>query len=336
MRFTPLLRVFAVAFLLCVMPFSAQAKKAEFLMRISHTGYPGIEFFEGWKKFGELVKEKTGGRIEVKIFPMGQLGADRVAMEAVQAGNLEVASCGWNVLSGVVPALAALDLPFAIDINRDVEFYRALAYEGELHDYIVELLAPAKLYPLMFNACAPRSWGFKKAGITTLADLRGLKVRATPSDVDVSCCKAAGMNPTVLSMDATFQGLQQGTIEGELLSFSTFEAQSRGGLLKSLIVTHHNIPMHVGMVSLDWWNKLPQDLKAQVTEAAKEAQEWEWSIYKGIDDRGLEYMKKHNVNITYPTEEEMANFRAMFQKVWDEYETKLDPRMLKLIRDVYK
>lgn len=336
MSFMSLLKSTVVALLLCAVPCAAQAKKAEYLMRISHTGYPGIEFFEGWKKFGDLVEEKTGGRVMVKIFPMGQLGADRVAMEAVQAGNLEIASCGWNVLSGVVPALGALDLPFAIDIDRDVEFYRALAYPGELHDYIVELLAPARLYPLMFNACAPRSWGFKKADISTFDDLKGLKVRATPSDVDVSCCKAVGMNPTVLSMDATFQGLQQGTIEGELLSYSTFEAQSRGGLLKSYIVTNHNIPMHTGMVNLNWWNSLPQEVKEQITEAAREAQEWEWSVYKSINNRGLEYMKQHKVNITYPDEADMEKFQASFQKVWEEYEAKLDPKMIRLIREVYK
>lgn len=327
------LATFAVAlFAVCLMSFAAHAAKPEYLMRISHTGYPGIEFYEGWQKFGDLVKEKTDGRIDVKIFPMAQLGADRVALEAVQAGNLEVASCGWNVLSNLVPDFAVFDLPFAIDINNDVAFYKGVAEDGELHDYIVEALAPLKVYPLMFNACAPRSWGFKNRDISSIEDLKGVKVRATPSEVDVATCKSVGMNPTVLSMDATFQGLQQGTIDGELLSYSTFEGQSRGGLLNSYIATNHNVPMHTGMVNLEWWNNLPDDLKEKVLEAAREAQEWEWSVYKDINDKGLEYMKKHNVNITVPSDEEMDKYRAAFQGVWDEYEGKVDPKLVQMVK----
>lgn len=321
--------------ILCAAPLSAYAKNAEFLMRISHTGAPGVEFYEGWEKFAQLAEARTEGRLKVQVYPMSQLGTDRVSTEAVQAGNLECASLATNIMSNFIPAALAFDLPYTVDPRNDKVFFQELAY-GELNRYLVEKLGEVKLFPILFNACTPRSWGFKGQNINTLADMKGLKVRATPSEIDVDCGEAAGMNPTVLSFDVVHQSLQQGIVDGELLSFSTFESQRRGGLLNSFVVTAHNFCLHIGVVNTDWWAGLPQDIRDAIMAAAKEAQEWEWEAYKEIDAKALEYMKQHNVNVHYPTDAEMAEFKAVFASVREQWRPRIDARMLELIEAVYK
>lgn len=307
----------------------------KYLIRISHTGAADNEFSLGYEKFRELVEAKSDGRVQVKIFPNAVLGSDRVAGEATQQGNLEVTSIATNIMSSFTKSALAFDMPYVCSPDKLKPYLQSLAY-GELNAYLREQLEKVGLVPFMFNATAMRSYVFTKKDVHSLADMRGVKIRATPSPIDVANAKAVGMNPTALAFDAVYQALQQGTVEGELLSFTSMKSFNRAEIIKYMLVTRHNFPIHVGCMNKDYFYKLPDDIRQIVLDSAREAQEYEWELMDRLEKEGLDYCNQNGVQVNYPTPEQVADIKAAFQKVWDEFTPRLDPTMVELIAATQK
>ncbi len=319
-----------------LMPTTADAAKTQkYQLRISHTGSDSNEFSMGYEKFKELVEKKTDDRLVVRIYPNAVLGSDRVAGEAVQQGNLEAVSIATNILSSFHPAALAFDMPYICDPAKMKPYLQSMAY-GDINKYLVECLASVDLYPFMFNATAMRSWAFTKHNVAKPADLKGIKIRATPSPIDIANCKAVGMNPTALTFDATYPALQSGAVEGELLSYSSFEAWKRDEILKCMYPTQHNFPIHIGCINKTYYDSLPADIQSAIMEAAKEAQEWEWELLADLEQKGLEYCQNNGVTVNFLDEAQKAELVKMFQAVWDEFGPQLDPKMVKFIQDAQK
>ena len=81
-------------------------------IKIGHVAPPFHGQNKGVEAFAAYIKEKTGGRIDIANFPMGQLGGERSLAEQVQAGTLQLASVSTAVLQNFVPETAVIDLPF--------------------------------------------------------------------------------------------------------------------------------------------------------------------------------------------------------------------------------
>lgn len=307
----------------------------KYLIRISHTGAADNEFSLGYEKFKELVEARSDGRVQVKIFPNAVLGSDRVAGEATQQGNLEVASIATNIMSSFTKSALAFDMPYVCSPDKMKPYLEALAY-GDLNAYLREQLEKVGLVPFMFNATAMRSYVFTKKDVQSLADMRGVKIRATPSPIDVANAKAVGMNPTALAFDAVYQALQQGTVEGELLSFTSMKSFNRAEIIKYMIVTQHNFPIHVACMNKDYFYKLPEDIRQIVLDSAREAQEYEWQLMERLEQEGLEYCNQNGVKVNFPTAEQLAEIRTAFQQVWTEFTPQLDPKMVELITATQK
>ena len=300
------------------------------LIRISHTGAADNEFSLGYEKFKDLVEARTNGQVQVKIFPNAVLGSDRVAGEATQQGNLEVVSIATNILSSFTRAAVPFDLPFACAPEKMDAYMRSMAY-GDINKYLREELEKVNLVPFMFNATAPRSYVFSKKNVTCLADMKGIKIRATPSPIDVANAKAVGMNPTALAFDAVYQALQPGTVDGELLSFLSMKSFGRAEIIKSMLVTQHNFPVHVACMNKAFFYGLPDDTRQTILDCAREAQEWEWGLMDRMEEEGLKYCRDNGVAVNFPDERQMAEIKQAFRKVWEEFGPQLDPKMVELI-----
>lgn len=316
------------------LPGTSQAAK-KYLIRISHTGAADNEFSMGYEKFKELVEKKSDGRVQVKIFPNAVLGSDRVAGEATQQGNLEVTSIATNILSSFTKAAMAFDMPYMCSPDKVQPYLQSLAY-GDLNKHLTSELSKVGLVPFMFNATAMRSYVYSKKDVKNLADMKGVKIRATPSPIDVANAKAVGMNPTALAFDAVYQALQQGTVDGELLSFTSMKSFNRAEIIKYMLVTQHNFPVHIACMNKKYYDALPEDIRAIVLESAKEAQEYEWKLMERLEKEGVEYCNANGVKVNTLTPEQLAELKAAFAKVWDEFMPQLDPKMVELIAATQK
>ena len=90
---------------------------AEMTLKLGHIADPQNPYAMGAEKFAELVKEKTGGAIEVQVFPSSQLGNQRDLIEGLTFGTVDMTLTSTAVLGNFLPEAAVFDLPF---IFRDI------------------------------------------------------------------------------------------------------------------------------------------------------------------------------------------------------------------------
>ena len=105
-------------------------------LRMGHVVAPGSVYDQGSKKFAELVEKKSQGRVEITVFPSGQLGQEREMMEGMPLAFVDVGVMGAASLAAVVPALDDCNLPYLFRNKEHVD----KVLEGEIGQHWLKLL----------------------------------------------------------------------------------------------------------------------------------------------------------------------------------------------------
>jgi TRAP-type C4-dicarboxylate transport system substrate-binding protein len=127
-----------------------QEQPQPIIMRIGHPMAPGNNVTLGYEKFKQLVEQRSGGRIIIKLYPDAFLGNDLVTMKAAQAGELEMASSSTPNLADISEIFIAFDVPYITAPENQKKLYAALD-EGELGRYLENRAAMVGLKPIMWS-----------------------------------------------------------------------------------------------------------------------------------------------------------------------------------------
>ena len=98
-----------------LLPGSANAEIKERTIRFAFQNAQEHPQGQGAKKFAELVEQKSGGKIKVRLFPSGQLGGDLQTVSSIQGGTLDMTVLNAGLLVGQVKEFGLFDLPFLFD-----------------------------------------------------------------------------------------------------------------------------------------------------------------------------------------------------------------------------
>ena len=260
-----------------VLGLAVAANAADFVFKLGHIADPENPYAKGAEKFAQLVKEKTGGKVEIQVFPSSQLGNQRDLVEGTQFGTIDFTMTSTAVLGNFLPQVAVFDLPF---IFRDVQHaYKALDTVGM---EIAEKLQGMKLLAYYENGV--RHMTNSKRPIRKPEDMKGLKIRVMEQPIYIEMIKALGGNPTPMAFGELFTALQQGVVDGQenpaahIYTARFFEVQ------KYISLTAHTYSAEPMLVSLAAWNKLPKDLQEKVQTAANESRDWQRDLCRQLEE----------------------------------------------------
>ncbi len=293
-----------------------------FILRIGHPMAPGNNVTVGYEKFKELVEEKSEGRIEIQIFGNAMLGSDRVTTEAAQAGTFDMSSSSSPNMASFHKAFMALDLPYITSPEYQESFFEGLD-SGQLGEYYREVAESIGLYPVMYSQYGYRNFVTTNKPITSVQDLKGLKIRTTDSPIEVEVAKSLGMNPTPVSWGETYTALQQGTVDAEGNTYSLLNDAKHTEVLKYANDSAHNYSMHILYMNKDKWYSLTPEQKEIISESALEAVEWQREISKELEAKAVQAFADRNITIAKLPDSERQKLYDMTQKVRDQYADEL-------------
>ena len=260
-----------------VLGLAVAANAADFVFKLGHIADPENPYAKGAEKFAQLVKEKTGGKVEIQVFPSSQLGNQRDLVEGTQFGTIDFTMTSTAVLGNFLPQVAVFDLPF---IFRDVQHaYKALDTVGM---EIAQKLQGMKLLAYYENGV--RHMTNSKRPIRKPEDMKGLKIRVMEQPIYIEMIKALGGNPTPMAFGELFTALQQGVVDGQenpaahIYTARFFEVQ------KYISLTAHTYSAEPMLVSLAAWNKLPKDLQEKIQSAANESRDWQRDLCRQLEE----------------------------------------------------
>ena len=302
-------------------------------LRLAHPMAPGNNVTLGYEKFKELVEEKSGGTIQVAVFGNSMLGSDRVAMESVQRGSLEMASSSSPNMANFSPYFMIFDLPYITDIKYQQKIYDALD-NGPLGAFFERLGDEINLKPIMFSEYGYRNFVTTRKPISTAETLKKLKVRVTASLVEIEVAKALGMSPTPIAWGETYTAMQQGTVDGEGNTFSLLSDAKHDEVIRYAVDSRHNYSMHILMMNNEFWHELPKEVQDVINEAAREALQYQRSITTELEQKAEQKFIDQGIKVHKLTPEELAEYKAKTRPVWDKFANKVPAELFEMVKEI--
>ncbi len=241
----------------------------------------------------EMLKNSTDGNIQFKIFEPGKLVPAFQIMEAVKDQKVDAGYTWIGYDMGKIPALPLLS---AVPFGMEPWEYIAWWYHGNGKELAAELYEPHNVHPVLCGIIGPETAGWFREEITSLDQIKGLKIRF--AGLGGKVMQKAGASVTMLPGGEIFQALEKGAIDAT--EFSLPEVDQQLGF--NQIIKNNYFPgwhqtfttMHL-IVNKDVWEALPDDNKAMidmacmagVTFALSKSEANQGPILAGFGEKGV-------------------------------------------------
>jgi tripartite ATP-independent transporter DctP family solute receptor len=227
--------------------------------------YPSVVALEA---AGKEIAEKTGGRIEMQVFPASQLGTQRDMIEALASNALQLYTDGAGTFGSWVPAISVLEAPY---VWRDAaQMARGMASPDArvLVDQLVKTRGMRILDTIYYGT---RQVTTASKAVSHPRDMAGFKLRVPPVDVFNAMAEAWGARPTPINFGELYLALKQGVVDGEENPLPTIQSAKLFEVQKYLVLTAHIITPRFVVVNEQFWHGLPDADRAVVQAAIAKA-----------------------------------------------------------------
>lgn len=238
-----------------------QARAAEFSYKLG-TNLPAVHPLNiCLKQAADRIREATGGRLEIAVFPSSQLGSDTDMLGQTRAGALEFQSLSPIILSTFVPLASISGIGFAFKITEQA----LAAMDGGLGALVRAEIAKHNLiaFDRIFDS------GFRQVTssvrpIRTPDDFRGMKIRVPPSPLWTSMFKDFGAGPTTITFNETYSALQTKVVDGQENPLPIIEAAKLYEVQKYCSLTNHMWDGFWILANPRMFQRLPADIQDTV------------------------------------------------------------------------
>lgn len=249
------------------------------------------------RKFAELVAKKSGGRIEVKVFPAGQLGDMKDIMQSVQTGTIEMCrnNPGWIADAGV-KRFGVLSLPFIFDnlehANKVIDGPIGKELLGEIEKSGLGMIGLGYLEPSL------RYFFFKNKEVKKLSDMKGMKLRVPTTEINAAMVNAFGASATPIAYNELYTALQSGIVDGAENPLKGFINMKFSEVAKYFTFTGHQYEPSLYLVSATFWKKLSTGDQKILQDSMNETSIYYKEISKNLFEKMITEGKKAGVKFT--------------------------------------
>lgn len=235
-------------------------------LKLAHADTEESIFHSAVLDFKEEVEKRSDGKIQIQIYPAGQLGTVREYVEGIQTGTIDIAPVVSTVIANFCPDVAVYDLPFLLDDYDHA--YRSL--DGEVGNKLSEELTQNGIMPLAWWSIGFRNvTTSKNKPINSIADFKGFRIRTMASEIHQAIFSELGADPVPMDWGELFTALQQGTVDGQENPFSQILSSNIYEVNPVIVKTEHAFTPAVLMMSPITYGKLTEEQQKIITEAAE-------------------------------------------------------------------
>lgn len=284
------------------------------VFRVAHVEATDSIMHQSLEKWKDYVEEESEGIIKVELYPNGELGGDEDVIESIQADTINMTIASSSTLTPYDPRLALLDLPF---LFKDAETMDQ-AIRNELGDLYASWMDEAGFYCVGFQYDGARGVSNSIRPVESLKDMEGLKIRVMENDMYINMFEALGANPTPMSFNDLYTGLQQGTVDGQdnsaMLTYVNkfYEVQDYYTSLETVFCNA------VIITSKAFMESLPEDLFNIIQEGADEyLMDYQRETAFAAEEEYLQLLNENGCTVTYI--EDKSEFEEAVEPVYEIY-----------------
>jgi len=251
---------------------------------------------KGILEFQQALEKNSQGTLKVKIFPDGQLGSEREVLELLQIGSVAATKVSAATLSNFVPEYHLLGIPY---LFRDKQHLFDVL-EGPVGKSILEKGSKFWLRGLCYYDAGSRSFYTRETAIRTPDDLKGLKIRVMNNQMAINMVNSLGASATPLSYSELYTAMQQGVVDGAENNPPSFVSSNHYELSKYYTLDQHSYVPDVLLIGTKYWNKLSEQEKLWVQDAADISVQAQKKYWNESVDKSMKIAKQAGVEIIIP------------------------------------
>jgi tripartite ATP-independent transporter DctP family solute receptor len=307
----------------------AMAEIREQTIRFASAGSEGSPLVIGQRKFAEIVKEKSGGKIDVKVFPAGMLGGDMQSVSSLQGGLLQMSVMNAGLMASLAPDFALLDIPFLFENTKEAD----AVMDGEVGKIFAKELDAKNLVVLGYWELGFRNLTNNRRPVEKVSDIEGMKIRVVQSPIYLEMFQALGANAVPMPFPEVYTALETGTVDGQENPAPSILTAKLNEVQKYLTLTRHTYNPMVMLFSKPLWEKLDAEEKELLQAAAAEASAFQRQTSREADAKAVEALAASGMTVSTLSPEEVANFREKTRPVAEKFSAAADQSLVTLLND---
>jgi tripartite ATP-independent transporter DctP family solute receptor len=298
-------------------PEAPQEQQERLVFKLGHAVNEQHPYHLGAVEFKEIVEQRTGGRVEVKLYPNNQLGSgERDLIEGLQLGTIDLVVTSTGPLSGFEKKFMLFDFPF---LFRDKQHaYKVL--DGEIGQYVMGLLENQGIKGLAWYENGFRHFTNSKREVLVPEDVKGIRLRTMENKVHLGIWTALDAIPAPMAWGEVFTALQQGTVHGQENPIPIIYTQKIYEVQEYLTLTGHVYSPAILLMSRNQYDNLPEEYKEIFVEAAQESGVLERQLITDMENEQIDLLEQAGMKVSTP---DKAAFLQKTMQVYEQYSDEL-------------
>jgi TRAP-type transport system periplasmic protein len=296
-----------------IVPVHVSAQPKPIVWNLPTVAAPTYFHTVNFNAWAAKVKEKSGGRMEIRVHPASSLYPSAELIPAVLDGRSELGTVLASYLTDVFLEIGPLELPF---MTSNVTEHKKAALQ--LRGFYTEQFAKKGLKLLSIH-CWPSQQIFSTVPIRTVADWKGKKIRVYGAD-SANVTRLLGGVPVNINFGEVYSSLEKRTVDGAMTSATNVEP------MKFFEVAKYLDYWNLAGAAMEWlvvngkaWDALPKDLQQVVLDAMKDVnlEEKEWADAIALDEKTRARVPELGMTLIDPPKEELEKARQIAKGAWD-------------------
>jgi tripartite ATP-independent transporter DctP family solute receptor len=303
--------------------------KPDVTLKLAHVQPETHAFHKGSVKFAETLKEVSGGKMEVQIFPNGVMGNERDLLEALQIGSLDLVTVTSALTSKFSTNYQVFSLPFLFDSYQDA--FRVMD-DPEIRGSLGEKLIGKGIRPIAYWIGGARSY-YGRSEVENLPDFKGKKVRTMEDPYYLATWKSLGAIPTPLPFGEVYSALQTGLVDGAEGAINTYVSKKFYESAPHVAMVNYVYSIQPLHIAESRWKKLSEQQREWVMQAADASATYERQIILDEDRKMNDTLASHGVQVTRP---EIGPLREAVAPVYEKFRKEFGDEAYSLVEQIRK
>ncbi len=313
------------------MAFATTQANATETLKIGHVLPKGSQFSEAIKVMNEELAKRTNGAYQLEEYPASALGSGAAVLDAVRLGTVDmVMSSSGGALSTFNPKVGILDL---------MMLFRGPAHadavlDGPIGQNLLETFKDQDTVGLAWGENGFRQLTNSVHPVKEPADLKGLKIRLTASEIYKAAFSTLGAETFSLPFSQLYPALQSGKADGQENPVTTIVGSNLQEVQKYITLSNHTYAPAVILINKDLFDEFPAEVQEAFVTSAKIGGQASRDFVRKRDIEGLEVLKKSGIEIVSPEEFDRTAFEEALKPFYDTYAKQFGMENIEAIRNV--
>ncbi len=286
---------------------------AETVLRLAENQPESNPVTVAMHRFADLVKEYSDGEVTVQVFSGAQLGQEPETIEQTQAGIIDLTRVNSVVLANVSPSMGVFTLPYIFG-GWDHK-YRVL--DGDVGTEVLNDLEKVGLIGFGYMDAGSRSfYTVEGKPISSIEDLKGMKIRVQPAPISIRMMELLGAVPTPMNYGEVYSSLQTGVIDGAENDYVSYHTSAHYEVAPNYVEDGHLSPPALLLMNKAKFDSLPAEHQDAIRKAGMEAALYEREIMRQANQDARKTVEEGGATVS---EIDNAPFQAAVQPIYEEF-----------------